>query len=229
MGARTLAGEHDFCLGFSFEEEDKWELSLPLDAEAGLLGIDDTFFGLWSASWDKQSRSEGFDDLDFTVGEAPREGTELFKTVALIFFPDEDLSKADRVGEEASLRVGVADLVPDFETTGIEGLEADVDEHEVGLTGVKDLAWAAAGFEEGSSAALGVGMEGEGLDFAEGRPVGVAALRADVDEGLLLTVLQHSTLASADELSLTEVVVITSCGRKHIIIWNFEPKNEQIS
>ena len=48
-GARALAGEHDFCLGFSFEEEDVLELSLSLAAEAGLLGIDDTF-GFPSAS-----------------------------------------------------------------------------------------------------------------------------------------------------------------------------------
>lgn len=39
----------------------------------------------------------------------------------------------------AGFRVGVADLGPDFETTGIEGLEAGVDERDEGLIGVEDL------------------------------------------------------------------------------------------
>lgn len=42
FGARVLAGEHDFCLGFVLEEDERaaGALGLPLDAEAGLLGKD---------------------------------------------------------------------------------------------------------------------------------------------------------------------------------------------
>lgn len=56
----------------------------------------------------------------------------------LIFFPDEDFETT--VVGVAGLRVGVVDLVEDFETTGREGLEAGVDERGAGRTGVEDLA-----------------------------------------------------------------------------------------
>lgn len=162
--------------------------------------------------------SEGFDGLDFTVGEVPREGPELFKTVEPIFL--EDRSEADIAGMVdgvAGLRVGVADLGPDFATTGRECLEEGVDERGVGLTGVEDLASTATGLDEGSNVALDVGVEArEGFDFAykEGGPEGVAALRigfrSSDDEGILLTVVQHSTLAdevTRDALSLRGAVI----------------------
>ena len=144
----------------------------------------------------------------------------------LIFFPDEDLSEADTVVGVAGLRAGGVDLVPDFETTGREGLEAGVDERGAGLTGVEDLAGAALGLEEGSSAALDVvGVEERvGLDFPEARPVGVAALQTDdEDKGFLLTAVQHSTLDNVDELSLAEAVIVTSSCRKRRITRNSEP------
>lgn len=157
MGARTLGGEHDFRLGFSFARAEFPVMPLPLDAETGLLGI-----GTLEASGPAESISNG---LDFTLGEVPRDGPKLFKPV---FLPDE-VDTVDAVG----LRVGVDDLSVDLEMMGIEGLELGVDER-----GVEEIrsAEAGTGLED-----LDVGVEERvAFDFEgkEGRPVGVAALRA---------------------------------------------------
>lgn len=99
LEARTLEGEHDFCLGIPLEE-DKWA-GLPLDADAGFLG---------GASWDDESISEGFDCLHFTVWETPRDDTGFFSIVEPFFLPDEDWSEADALDvphEVAGLRIGV--------------------------------------------------------------------------------------------------------------------------
>lgn len=219
IGARTLAGEHDFCLGFPLEE-DAWvagKLGLPLDADAGLLGMD--AFAFWGASWDKERISEGFDGLDFGVGVVPRDGAGFFSPFEL---PDEDRSGADMrdvVDGVAGLRVGVADLDPDFEMIGMEGLEVGVEE--------RDLAWAAVGLEEGI-VVLEVGVEArEGFGFAgkAGRPVGVAALGVgfrppDDDEGLLFTAAGEPALVdvtSGNELSLSDAEssqVFSSCSNR---------------
>lgn len=187
-----MGGEHDFCLFFSSEEDGRVAglLGLPLDAEAGLLGIITLRFS--GALWDKESISEGFDGLLFTVGEVPRDGTELLDIVDPIFLPDEDRSKAGKT-DVVDLRVGVVGLGADFKMTGIEGLGVGVEERGMGLVGVEDLDWAATGFEE-DNVALEVGVEGrEGFVFAgkAGLLVGVAALGVGFlprdDEGLVFS------------------------------------------
>lgn len=74
---RPLAGEHDCCLGLPLEPvetDDDFTLGtpgLPLEAEVGLSGNFVLKFG--GASSEKPGISEGFQGLDFTVGELPRD------------------------------------------------------------------------------------------------------------------------------------------------------------
>lgn len=77
--ALPLEGEHDCCLGFPLETaptEDDLTLGAPgraLEAEVGLCGKVVLKFG--GASSEKAGTSDDFKDLDFTVGELPRDGT----------------------------------------------------------------------------------------------------------------------------------------------------------
>lgn len=74
---RPRAGEHDCCLGLPLEPvetDDDFTLGtpgLPLEAEVGLSGNFVLKFG--GASSENPGISEGFQGLDFTVGELPRD------------------------------------------------------------------------------------------------------------------------------------------------------------
>lgn len=89
-----LEGEHDCLLGLplvpaSTEDDRALEApGLPREAEAGLSGTDVLKFG--GASSEKPGISDGFQGLDFTVGEVPRDGATLFKAVGLDFDTKED-------------------------------------------------------------------------------------------------------------------------------------------
>lgn len=91
--ARTLDGEHDCCLCLPLEPavvEDDLTLGItgrPLEAEAGLSGNE--VLKLAGASREKPGISEGFHGLDFTVGERPRVGPELFEFVGRNFDAEE--------------------------------------------------------------------------------------------------------------------------------------------
>lgn len=91
--ARALDGEHDCCLSFPLEPvavEDDLTLGTtgrPLDAEAGLSG--NVVLKLAGTSREKPGISEGFHGLDFTVGEGPRDGAELFVFVGRILDAEE--------------------------------------------------------------------------------------------------------------------------------------------
>ena len=94
--ARPLDGEHDCCLNLPLEPvtvEDDLTIGATgrtLEAEAGLSGND--VLKLGGASREKPGISEGFQGLDFTVGEGPREGTELFELVGRILEAEEALA-----------------------------------------------------------------------------------------------------------------------------------------
>lgn len=196
--ARPLEGEHDFRLGFPSELELVVEgraagaVGLPLDADAGLLGTN--VLELIEESRDRLGVSKGFNGLDFTVGEVPRNGAVFLEIVVPAFVSKEDRApETDTIGMDDGVdgrRVGVADLDADLEAAGLEGLLVGVEERGAALVGVEDLAVEATGLTEGN-VALEVGVEAlEGLDAEiRGRPVGVADL-VDVaflppdDEGL---------------------------------------------
>lgn len=191
MGARTLAGEHDFCLRFPLQ--DKLEVcpfGLPLDAETVRLGI--RIFGFSEAPCDKERISEGFDVLD------PR----FFIVVEPIFLTEPDTPEV--VNIVAGLHVGVVDLDAGFELTDKDGMPTGVEER-VALTGVEDLELADVGLAE-SIVGLKVGVETrEDFDFA-GRAdfsvVGVAALvvflRSPDDKGFLFAESTRSALLGVD-------------------------------
>lgn len=91
---RPLEGEHDCRLGLPLEagstEEDRalGAPGLPLVAESGLSGSDVLKFG--GASSEKPGISEGFHGLDFTVGDAPREGTGFLVVIEAGFATEEE-------------------------------------------------------------------------------------------------------------------------------------------
>lgn len=148
LGRRPLEGEHDCRLGLPVgpgsTEEDR-ELGapgLPLVAESGLSGSDVLKFG--GASSEKPGISEGFHGLDFTVGEAPRDGTEFLEAAGVGFVTEGD----DLIGGTDTLevldgvdgrRVGVAALDTGLDE-GIDGLAVGVEDLAVDLVGVEDLA-----------------------------------------------------------------------------------------
>lgn len=201
---RPLEGEHDCRLNLASEPASvEVDLplgapALPLDAEAGLSGIDVFKFG--GASSEKPGFSEGFCGLDFTIGELPRDGTVLFDAVGPDFATEEErpggadaLVALDGVGVD-DRRDGVADLDVDLEAV-TDGLVVGVEERAVDLVGVEDLTGGAVSFVEGN-VAREVGVEGlEDFDVAGkvGLPVGVAGLLAvdfgpPDDNGLLFPV-----------------------------------------
>lgn len=92
--ARPLEGEHDFRLGFPSELELVVEcrapgaVGLPLDADTGLLGTN--VLELPEESHERLGVSKGFNGLDFTVGEVPRDGAVLINVVVPVFVDEED-------------------------------------------------------------------------------------------------------------------------------------------
>eukprot|EP00262_Sarcandra_glabra_P000998 TRINITY_DN11007_c0_g1_i1.p2 TRINITY_DN11007_c0_g1~~TRINITY_DN11007_c0_g1_i1.p2 ORF type:complete len:268 (+),score=55.13 TRINITY_DN11007_c0_g1_i1:713-1516(+) len=187
FGACPLEGEHDCLLGrLPFEcasTEDERELGapgLPLEAETGLSGK--VVLKLGGASREKPGISEGFQGLDLTVGELPRDGTEFFKVAG----PDL-VTEEDRLG--GTELPGRVDGV-DGRLVGVAGLDEDEDlGADIGRdTGVEDLAEEGVdGLAEGIMDFDEVKMEREvGVDDREGlvvagrvgRPVGVEGLDA---------------------------------------------------
>lgn len=151
LGALPLDGEHDCRLtlpgGPGSTEEDR-ELGAPgrpLVVESGLSGNDVLKFG--GALWEKPGISEGFHGLDFTVGEAPRDGAGFLDTAAFeLLTAGEDFTGGALDGVD-SRRVGVAALDAGFDggmtDAGLDGMIVDVDFDVVkeGLeVGVEDLA-----------------------------------------------------------------------------------------
>lgn len=221
----TLEGEQDCCLRLPLElasTEDNWLLcvpGLPREAEAGRSGNDVFRFG--GASSEKPGISEGFQGLDFTVGEVPRDGTGFFEVVEPDFDTvEERIGGADTLGALEGAdgrRVGVADLDVDLEVgvadlgtslgAAAVGLAVGVEERAVDLLGVEDLTVGvedltaeATGLEEGKVALeVGVkGLEGLAVVVKVGCLVGVAALVAEVrppdDDGLLLAIPEEFSL-----------------------------------
>lgn len=221
--ALPLEGEHDCCLGFPLETgptEDDLTLGAPgraLDAEVGLCGKVVLKFG--GASSEKAGISEDFEDLDFTVGELPRDGTGFFELGGADFDTEEERpGGADSAGvlDELGRRVGVADLDVVL-VAGTEGLPVGVEERAVGLEGVEDLTGGATGLADGKVVReLGVedldGLVDEGNVV---RPVGVEDLRGAAvgpldGEGLLLLVLEEfgrdGNVDCLDAILLSEAV-----------------------
>lgn len=203
--ARPLDGEQDCCLTLPLAPvtvEDDLTIGAtgrPLEAEAGRSCID--VLKLGGASRENPGISEGFQGLDFTVGEGPRKGAELFELAGRNFDAEEALPVgADTTGalnEVDGGRVGVADLDVDLEA-GREGLAVGVEDRAVDLVGVEDLTGGATFLVEGKEAReLGVDdLEGLVVIGNVDRPVGVADLRVTVlgpsdDEGLLLPVVEE--------------------------------------
>lgn len=205
FGARPLAGEQDCRLGLPLEaaastEEDLalGAPGLPLEAETGLLsGSDVLKFG--GASREKPGMSDGFQGLDFTVGETPRDGTEFLDDVGptLALGPDfvieEDLTGgADILGMIEGVdgrRVGVDALEVDLDDGMEDGLDVGVDDLAVDLeVGVEDLGGTVGLDEVKVGREVGVvaleGLEEEVVNV--GRLVGVAGLDPGppADEGL---------------------------------------------
>lgn len=87
---RPLEGEHDFRLGFPLVVEYRAPdaAGLPLDADAGLFGIN--VLVLTEESCERLGVSKGFNGLDFTVGEVPRDGAVFFNVVVPFFVNEED-------------------------------------------------------------------------------------------------------------------------------------------
>lgn len=175
--ARPLEGEHDFRLGFPLAVECRapGPVGLPLDADAGLLGTN--VLEMTEQSCERLGVSKGFNGLDFTVGEVPRDGAVFFSVVEPVFVDEEDREpETDTIGMDDAAdgrRVGVADLDADLEAAGLD-LPVGVEERGAALVGVEDLAVEATGLAEGN-VTLEVGVEAlEGLDEElRGRPVGV--------------------------------------------------------
>ena len=148
LGGHPLEGEHDCRLGLPVgpgsTEEDR-ELGapgLPLVAESGLSGSVVLKFG--GASSENPGISEGFHGLDFTVEEAPRDGTEFLNAAGVSFVTEGDdlIGGADILGALDGVdgrRVGVAALDTGLDE-GIEGLAVGAEDLAVDLVGVEDLA-----------------------------------------------------------------------------------------
>lgn len=242
---RPLEGEHDCRLGLASEPTSvEVDLplaapALPLDAEAGLSGIDVFKFG--GASSEKPGFSEGFCGLDFTIGELPRDGTVLFDAVGPDFTTEEErpggaaavgpdfATEEDRAGGADALvaldgvgvddrRDGVADLDVDLEAV-TDGLVVGVEERAVDLVGVEDLTGGAVSFVEGN-VAREVGVEGlEDFDVAGkvGLPVGVAGLLAvdfgpPDDNGLLFPALEEFSPEDIAGCLAASLLLEAGCG-----------------
>lgn len=143
------------------------ELGLALDAEEGLLV--------------ESSRDELC--LDVTVWEVTLEDDRFLDIVGALFGTDEDLAEnadvLDVVDGVDGLWVGVADLEADFKVAETVDLAVGVEERELALTGVEDLAGIAAGLAEANDAREGVeALEGFVVEGSRCCLVGVAALEA---------------------------------------------------
>ncbi|TQD75964.1 hypothetical protein C1H46_038497 [Malus baccata] len=146
LGARPLEGEHDCRLGLTLgpgSMEDDRELGapgLPLVAESGLSGSVVLKFG--GASSEKPGISEGFHGLDFTVGDAPRDGTGFLAAVGA------GLETESEGFDGGADILGVMDGM-DGRRVGVDALDADLDGGTVGLeVGVEDLAVDLDGVED---------------------------------------------------------------------------------
>lgn len=202
--ALPLEGEHDCCLGFPLETaptEDDLTLGAPgraLEAEVGLCGKVVLKFG--GASSEKAGTSDDFKDLDFTVGELPRDGMGFFELEGPDFGTEEDRpGGADSAGvlDDFGGRVGVADLDVVL-VADTEGLPVGVEERVVGLEGVEDRTGGATGLADGKVVReFGVeDLDGLVDEGNVGRPVGVADLRGAAvcsldGEDLLLLMLEE--------------------------------------
>jgi len=185
--------------GLSLETEAGRALGPPglsLVAEAGLSGNDVLKFG--GASREKPGISSGFQGLDFTVGEMPRDATGFFRVAGTDLVTEEVWPGAAATlgGLEGvdDWRIGVADLEAGFEPER-DGLAVGVEERAAILVGVEDLAGGATDLVE-DNVGRDVGVDGlECLAVAdkEGLPVGVAGLDTDLcppaDADLLLPAL----------------------------------------
>lgn len=188
LGARPLEGEHDCRLGLPLEPgstEDDRELGapgLPLEAESGLSGSVVLKFG--GASSEKPGISEGFHGLDFTVGDAPRDGTGFLAVAGTgLETEGEDLDGgADILGVVDGMdgrRVGVDALELDADLGGgTVGLEVGVEDLAIDLDGVEDLEGIVDLVAE--MVDLGAGI----VDFVVGT-VGLAAEFVDLFNGRL--------------------------------------------
>jgi len=132
-----LEGEHDCRLGLPLEvgstDEDRGldAPGLPLVVDSGLSGSD--VLKLGGASSEKPGISDGFHDLDFTVGEVPRDGTGCLDITGADLETEEVLTE----GEDT---VGTLDGV-DGCRAGVDALVVGLDAGKVGLAvGVEDLA-----------------------------------------------------------------------------------------
>lgn len=209
LGGLPLEGEQDCCLGLALgrlSTEDDLELGapgLPREAEDGLSGNDVLKFR--GASREKPGISEGFQGLDLTVGEVPRDGATLFEVVEPDLLAESGGPGFVAIVEELGLIVEIVagrDRVADEDRTGgaevegklegVEGLRVGVADLETGLlaggkhaldAGVEDLAGeadlgvGAADLEGTVGRAVGV-EDLDGFDAAgnEGRPLGVKGL-----------------------------------------------------
>uniref|UniRef100_A0A6N2MN89 Uncharacterized protein n=1 Tax=Salix viminalis TaxID=40686 RepID=A0A6N2MN89_SALVM len=192
LSLEAEAGRAPGAPGLSLDAEAGRALGAPglsLEAEAGLSGNDVLKFG--GASREKPGTSSGFQGLDFTAGEMPRDGTGFFRVAGI------DL--VNEVWPGAAAHTGGLEGVDDWRI-GVADLEAGevrigVDERAAVLVGVDDLAAGATDLAE-DNVGRDVGVDGlECLAVAdrEGRPVGVAGLDTDLcppaDADLLLPAL----------------------------------------
>lgn len=137
---------------------------LPRVAEAGLSGNDVLKFG--GVSSEKPGISDGFQGLDFTVGDVPRDGTEFFDVVGADFVA-EDIGGADFITEEVrgadlgTEEVVGADLVTeDDRPVGADAIGV-LDEVAGRRVGVADLDVDLEAGNEG----LAVGVEERAVDL----------------------------------------------------------------
>lgn len=156
FGARPRDGEQDCLLGLPLgtgstdEDRELGAPGLPLVAESGLSGNVVLKFG--GASSENPGIFEGFHGLDFTVGEAPRDGIGFFDVVGAGLVTEDDLvvGAEDILGPPDGVdgrRVGVADLDVDF-GGGTEDLEVGVEDLAVDRVGVEDLVVDREGVED---------------------------------------------------------------------------------
>lgn len=172
LGGRPLEGEHDCRLGLPLgpgsTEEDRGlgTPGLPLEADNGLSGTDVLKFG--GTSSENPGISEGFQGLDFTVGELPRDCTGFLDAVG-----------PDLVAGGPNLVTVGPDLVavgPDLYAAG-PSLDTEDD-----LTGGADTLDTLDGVD---GRRVGVAALGVGLDAGtDSLAVGVEDLAVDLDNGV---------------------------------------------
>lgn len=191
-----LEGEHDCRFGLppeagpTDEDLEAGAPGLPLVVESDLSGI--VVLKLGGASSEKPGISDGFHDLDPTVGEVPRDGTGCLDTAGAGLGIEEVLT-------EGADTVGIFDGV-DGRLEGVEGVDAldvDLEAGKAGLlVGVEDLA-----------VDLDIGVED--LDGTVGLAAGTVVVL--VTETILLvgktTGLVEDTIVLVEETGAREVGV----------------------